>query len=75
MSFKRNKEFNLFVKEIENLDSQKDELDKNEINKNKLLYLIPETNAQRKEAEYYTSIHYKKIYPVFVYIQVLKKLF
>ena len=48
MSFKRNKEFNLFVKEIENLDSQKDELDKNEINKNKLLYLIPETNAQRK---------------------------
>ena len=60
MSFKRNKEFNLFVKEIENLDSQKDELEKNEINKNKLLYLIPETNAQRKEAEYYTSIHYKK---------------
>lgn len=66
-------EFQLFEEEVKKLKSVSPEIIKQEINQNKSLYSISETNSERKKIEYFTEQNYKHKHKCFCEHSATKK--
>jgi len=56
----KNKEFELFITYIKNMQKEHKDTDLNEINKNYQTYQVRETTSDRRKIEYLTKLNYKQ---------------